>query len=77
MMADSVEAASRSLKEYTEENIKELIGRIITGQIDDGLLKNAPLTFRDIEIVKEVFQERLKTMYHTRVSYPEIKSNEQ
>jgi len=77
MMADSVEAASRSLKEYTEENIKELIDRIISCQIDDGLLKNAPLTFRDIETVKEVFQERLKTMYHTRVSYPEIKNNEQ
>ena len=77
MMADSVEAASRSLKEYSEEKIKELIDKIIAGQIDDGLLKNAPLTFRDIETVKEVFQERLKTMYHTRISYPELKSNEQ
>ena len=77
MMADSVEAASRSLKEYTEENIKELIDRIINSQINDGLLKNAPLTFRDIETVKEVFQERLKTMYHTRISYPELKNNEQ
>ena len=77
MMADSVEAASRSLKEYTEENIKELIDRIINSQINDGLLKNAPLTFRDIETIKEVFQERLKTMYHTRISYPELKTNEQ
>ena len=73
MMADAVEAASRSLKEYTEENIKELVDRIITDQIDDGLLKAAPLTFKDIENIKEVFQERLKTMYHTRVSYPELK----
>ena len=73
MMADSVEAASRSLKEYTEENIKELVDRIINTQIEDGLLKNAPLTFKDIETVKDVFQQRLKTMYHTRVSYPELK----
>ena len=73
MMADSVEAASRSLKEYTDESIKELVNKIINGQIDDGLLKNAPLTFKDIEIIKDVFQQRLKNMYHTRVSYPELK----
>ena len=77
MMADSVEAASRSLKEYTDENIKELVDKIITGQIADGLMKNAPLTFKDIEAVKDIFQSRLKTMYHTRISYPEIKENAQ
>ena len=74
MMADSVEAASRSLKEYTDESIKDLVDRIINNQISDGLLKDAPLTFKDIETVKDVFQQRLKTMYHTRVSYPELKS---
>ena len=73
MMADSVEAASRSLKEYTDEVIKDLVDKIIDSQIADGLMKNAPLTFKDIETVKDVFQSRLKTMYHTRVSYPEIK----
>ncbi|MDR1098518.1 MAG: HDIG domain-containing protein [Tannerella sp.] len=72
MMADSVEAASRSLKDYTDESIGKLIDRIIDGQIADGLMKNAPLTFRDIETVKNVFFERLKTMYHTRVSYPDL-----
>ena len=76
MMADSVEAASRSLKEYTEESIKELVERIINGQISDGLLKNAPLTFKDIETVKDIFQQRLKTMYHTRVSYPDVVKSE-
>jgi putative nucleotidyltransferase with HDIG domain len=74
MMADSVEAASRSLSEYTDENIKKMIDKIIDGKINDGLLKNAPLTFRDIEIVKNEFFERLKTIYHTRTAYPDLKA---
>ena len=73
MMADSVEAASRSLKEHTEENIVGLVNRIIDSQIADGLLRNTPLTFKDIEDVKAVFIEKLKTMYHTRISYPDLK----
>ena len=73
MMADSVEAASRSLKEHTEENIVGLVNRIIDSQIADGLLRNAPLTFKDVEDVKAVFIEKLKTMYHTRISYPDLK----
>lgn len=73
MMADSIEAASRSLKEYTNESIKELIDRIIDGQIEEGLMSNAPLTFKDIEIAKQVFLEKLKTIYHTRISYPDLK----
>ncbi len=73
MMADSVEAASRSLKEHTEENIKELVNKIIDGQMADGLLKNTPLTFRDVELVKTTFIDKLKIMYHTRISYPELK----
>lgn len=76
MMADAVEAASRSLKDYTEESISELVNRIIDGQIEDGLMKNTPLTFRDILGIKQVFIEKLKTMYHTRVSYPELKTPE-
>ncbi|MEG1544679.1 MAG: HDIG domain-containing protein [Tannerellaceae bacterium] len=73
MMADSVEAASRSLKEHTEEGIKELVDRIIDTQLADGLLRNAPITFRDVETVKNVFIDKLKTMYHTRISYPDLK----
>lgn len=73
MMADSVEAASRSLKEHTEESIQQLVNKIIDSQIADGLLKNAPLTFRDVEIIKNVFVEKLKTMFHTRISYPDLK----
>lgn len=73
MMADSVEAASRSLKEHTEENIRALVDKIIDGQIADGLMRNAPLTFKDVETVKNVFVEKLKIMYHTRISYPDLK----
>ena len=73
MMADSVEAASRSLKEHTEESIRQLVDKIVDGQIADGLLKSAPLTFRDVETVKSVFVDKLKTMFHTRISYPDLK----
>jgi putative nucleotidyltransferase with HDIG domain len=73
MMADAVEAASRSLKEHTEDSIQQLVVRIIDGQIADGLMKNAPLTFKDVETIKSVFVEKLKIMYHTRISYPDLK----
>ena len=73
MMADSVAAASRSLNEYTDETIRALVDKIIDGQIADGLLRNAPLTFRDIDKIKTTFIEKLKTMYHTRISYPDLK----
>lgn len=75
MMADTVEAASRSLKENSKEAITELVNRLIDTQVSDGLLKNAPITFRDIETVKEVFCEKLITMRHVRVAYPELKKN--
>jgi putative nucleotidyltransferase with HDIG domain len=71
MMADSVEAASRSLKVHTEEEIRNLVNRIIDGQLADGLHKDAPLTFRDVEDIKNIFIDKLKIMYHTRISYPE------
>jgi putative nucleotidyltransferase with HDIG domain len=71
MMADAVEASSRSLTEYSEQSISELINRIIDGQMADGLFRDAPLTFRDIQTVKEVFIEKLMTTYHTRIRYPE------
>ncbi|WP_099463502.1 HD family phosphohydrolase [Parabacteroides provencensis] len=73
MMADSVEAASRSLKEHTEEGIQQLVNKIIDSQIADGLLRNTPLTYKDVETIKNVFVEKLKIMYHTRISYPDLK----
>ena len=73
MMADLIEAASRSLNEYMDEHIETLVHKIIDSQINDGLLRNAPLTFKDIDVVKATFTDKLKTMYHTRISYPELK----
>ena len=73
MMADAVEAASRSLTEYTEENIGALVDKIIDSQVNEGFFTECPITFRDISIVKNVFKEKLKTIYHTRISYPELK----
>lgn len=73
MMADAVEAASRSLPEYTEESISTLVDKIIDTQVSEGYFKECPITFKDIDIVKALFKEKLKTMYHTRISYPELK----
>lgn len=75
MMADSVEAASRSLHDYSPESINNLVDKIIDTQISDGLLKEAPISLRDIETVKKTFKSRLSTMYHSRVQYPEMKKN--
>ena len=73
MMADAVEAASRSLPEYTEESINTLIDKIVDGQVAEGFFKECPITFKDIAMVKALFKEKLKTVYHTRITYPELK----
>ncbi len=70
MMADSVEAASRSLPTYSKESISELVERIIDGQMSEGQFENAAITFQDIKKVKEVFKSRLNTIYHARIAYP-------
>ena len=73
MMADTVEAASRSLPDYTEKTIRELVNRLIDTQVAEGYFKECPITFRDISYAKTVLIEKLKTIYHTRLSYPELK----
>ena len=73
MMSDAVEASSRSLKEYTTEAITELVNRIIDGQVANGAFVNCPITFRDISEAKQTFIDSLQVIYHTRISYPEIK----
>lgn len=72
MMCDAVEASLRSLKEFTEESIKELVNRIIDGQVQAGYFRECPITFRDIADAKRVLAESLKTIYHTRIAYPEL-----
>jgi putative nucleotidyltransferase with HDIG domain len=72
MMADTVEAASRSLTEYTEESITNLVDKLIDGQVAEGYFKDCPITFRDITTAKQILVERLKAMYHTRIQYPKL-----
>lgn len=73
MMADAVEAASRSLSEYTEDSIGQLVDRIIDAQVSEGYFNECPLTFRDIAVSKETFRKRLLAINHTRIQYPELK----
>lgn len=73
MLADCVEAASHSIKEYTDENIEVLVDKIVSSKLQEGELSQAPLTFKDIDTIKTVFKKRLKAIYHTRVSYPKEK----
>lgn len=75
MMADCVEAASHSIKDYTEENICKLVDNIIDAKFREGELMMAPLTFQDIFTIKEVFKKRLMAIYHTRISYPSEKKS--
>ncbi|HPS10745.1 MAG TPA: HDIG domain-containing protein [Paludibacteraceae bacterium] len=74
MMADAVEARSRTLGEYTEKSISEMIENMIDSQIADGQLKDAPISFRDVETVKKVFTEKIKNIYHNRITYPELQN---
>jgi hypothetical protein len=74
MMADAVEAASRSLPDYTEQTVRQLVERIINSMVADGYFRECPITFRDIQYAKTVLIEKLKTIYHTRISYPEAKN---
>lgn len=76
MMADAVEAASRSLTDHSPEAIAALVNRIIDYQISEGLHNESTLSFRDVLLIKDTFASRLRTMFHSRVSYPELKRTE-
>jgi putative nucleotidyltransferase with HDIG domain len=71
MMCDAVEAASRSLREYTADSISEMVNRIIDTQVKEGYFTECPITFHDISRAKQILIERLKNIYHTRIQYPE------
>lgn len=72
MMADCVEAASRSLKDYSTQSIDQLVDKLIGSLMADGLLDEAPISLRDIQTVKDTFKKRLSNIYHSRVAYPEM-----
>lgn len=70
MMADVVEAASRSLADHSPEAIANLVNTLIDKQVAEGLHRESPISFRDITVIKQAFIDRLRTMYHVRISYP-------
>ena len=70
MMCDAVEAASRSLKDYSPASISELVERIINGKIDDGQLSESEISMSELTVAKEVMKSYLQQMYHARVAYP-------
>lgn len=76
MLADAVEASSRSLKVITEQILTDHVNKIVNGILSEGLLKDTPLTFKDIETIKYIFGEKLRNMYHSRIDYPELKKPE-
>ena len=71
MMADSVEAASKSLKNPTYAIIDEFVDKIVLGQVKANQFLNANITFKEIEIIKKVLKQKLRNIYHLRVEYPE------
>lgn len=71
MMADAVEAASRSMTDHSDKAIKALVDRMIDSQVEEGLHNDSPLSFRDISEIKRTFIKRLRSMYHARIQYPE------
>ena len=75
LMADAVEAASRSLKDYTPESISALVDSIISKRLSDSQLVQADISIKEVEIVKRMFKERLEQVYHERIAYPTIKKS--
>ena len=70
MMADTIEAASRSMKVYSEESISNLVESLIDAQFNEGRYKHVPITFQELEQIKEVFKDKLRSIYHARIAYP-------
>ena len=75
MMADAVEAASRSLKDYSKESISDLVDKILSQRISDSQLAQADITIKEINIVKAVFKKHLQAIYHARIAYPDKKKD--
>ncbi|NSW44284.1 MAG: HDIG domain-containing protein [Bacteroidales bacterium] len=71
MLADSVEAASHSLKDFSDESLEKTINAIIENKLNEHQLDNAPITLQELSITKEIFKKRLRNIYHSRITYPE------
>ena len=69
MIADTVESASRTLKEYSQEELETLINKLIVSKLNDGQLSETPLTFHDLKIIAETFEKSLRAAHHQRIKY--------
>ena len=72
MMADSIEAASRSLKHYSEEELNNLVDTIINNQLKEGQFNESNISLKEIETIKATFKKRLRNIYHQRIEYPKL-----
>ncbi len=77
MMADSIEAACKSLKSPTEESLGNLIDKIISGKVTQGQFENSNMTFEELEECKAVFRQMMKSVHHVRIEYPEDKEEKE
>jgi membrane-associated HD superfamily phosphohydrolase len=73
MLADSIEAASKSIQAPTEENLENLVEKIVAGKITNEQLIHANITFEELDKIKKVFKRVLKSINHARIAYPEDK----
>lgn len=77
MICDSVEAASRSLKDYSPKSVSDLVENICNAKVDDGQFEDADISIKEINVVKEVLKDYIQRIYHSRVAYPKRKKNQQ
>jgi membrane-associated HD superfamily phosphohydrolase len=77
MLADSVESAARALQDPTYDSIEDLVDRIVRSKMDEKQLDDAPLTLRELTVIKEQFVKVLTGMYHSRIDYPTQNNDEQ
>lgn len=75
MMADAIEARSRSIEDFSEKSIAEVVDQMIDAQIADGQFSETPLSFKDVEDIRRVFKARIISMNHHRVAYPTLNKN--
>ncbi len=76
LMADGIEAASRAMKNPTYSKLENLVNRMVDDRVSEGQLSHCPLTFRDLQIIKETFLNILVGVYHSRIEYPEDQKRE-
>ena len=72
MMADAVEAASRSLKEYSDESISNLVESVLSNRLTNSILERADISMREVASVKKIFKKMLGEIYHARIIYPKL-----